>query len=148
MTFDVQGLLDRVSKANRLTRADYHLTLGELIAALKCAPGDSYVYFDDSDTHPGEEFSYRGYYEDLAFEPLVEGSTVVSEFLAQCRRALARTYEGYKGGDYTMDEATPLWVAAGVGDCSSTAIIGTRQNDFGDVILETREVGILTLPRG
>ena len=54
--------------------------------------------------------SYRGYYEDLAIEPSETGVNVV-EFIKACEEADGETFTGYKGGDFTMDLDTPIFVA-------------------------------------
>lgn len=56
-------------------------------------------------THP---HSYRGYYEDLAFETCE--SITIGEMLTATETALNTTYEGWKGGDYTMDAHTDCWL--------------------------------------
>lgn len=61
--------------------------------------------------------SYRGYYEDLAFEP-AENVTVRS-MLEAARSAIGQTFGGWKGGDYTMDEWTTVWLAS-PGDTGET----------------------------
>lgn len=81
------------------------MTLGELIAALKAVPNQNGLV-------PwgfGQPDSYRGYYEQVAFEPL-ENVTIAS-MLAAAESALGATFQGYKGGDYLMDEYTECWIA-------------------------------------
>ena len=53
--------------------------------------------------------SYRGYYEDLAFEPV--RNTTVRKMLKAAKSALGTTYGGYKGGEYKMKEYTDVWLA-------------------------------------
>lgn len=53
--------------------------------------------------------SYRGIYQDLAFEPAT--NVTVGAMLADARSALDKTYQGYKGGDYTMYGSVDVWVA-------------------------------------
>lgn len=53
--------------------------------------------------------SYRGDYSDLAFEP-AEAITV-AEMLKAAKSAEEATYEGYKGGEYTMDEHSRCWLS-------------------------------------
>lgn len=53
--------------------------------------------------------SFRGDYMDLAFEP--RRNIAIGNMLAAARSALGTTYEGYKGGDYTMGEHTSCWIA-------------------------------------
>lgn len=53
--------------------------------------------------------SYRGYYDQLAFEPVE--NAVILDMLEHARSALGTTFTGYKGGEYTMDEWTECWIA-------------------------------------
>lgn len=62
----------------------------------------------------GAPMSYRGIYEDVAFEPVED--TTIGEMLAHAESALGTTFIGYKGGDFTMKEYTDCWIAIyGVG---------------------------------
>ena len=54
--------------------------------------------------------SYRGYYEDLMIEPCESGVNVV-DVIKSCEEANGATFTGYKGGDFTMDLETPIFVA-------------------------------------
>lgn len=56
----------------------------------------------------GNPHSWRGSYEELAFE-VVENVTV-GEMLAAAESAVGATYEGWKGGEYTMDEDTQVHI--------------------------------------
>lgn len=53
--------------------------------------------------------SYRGYYDELAFEP--KPYVTVKEMLKAAKSAVSETYRGYKGGDFTMTPSTTVWVA-------------------------------------
>ena len=101
---NLQALFDGLSAGWQKERAKTQMTLGQLIAALEATPSGDEV------ENLCELHSYRGYYSDLAFER-GEGSRPASDLLAECREAMGRTFEGYKGGDYMMGENTPLWVA-------------------------------------
>lgn len=57
----------------------------------------------------GNPHSYRGYYDQLAFEPVE--NTTVGEMLFAAKSAMGTTYQGWKGGDFTMGEWTPCWLA-------------------------------------
>lgn len=92
------------------------MTLGELIAMLETEPHAKRVRLGFTYPHP-----YRGYYQDLAFVP--KENITVSEMLGAARSALGSTYEGWKGGEYTMSEHTDVWLAE-VGCCGET--IGPR----------------------
>lgn len=69
--------------------------------------------------------SYRGDYEQLAFEP-TENVTVGS-MLACAESALGATYSGYKGGEYTMHGFTDCWLAEY--GCTSEDMLGPRLLD-------------------
>lgn len=80
------------------------MTLKELITMLEAADPSHVAPVGFHNPH-----SYRGYYEDLAFSPLE--NVPVSSMLACARGALGATYQGYKGGDYTMGDHTEVWLA-------------------------------------
>lgn len=132
---DIQKLLDGMSAMGRLTRRNYHLTLGALTMKLEALPTEMPVEFDDG-SPVGEEQSYRGYYDDLAFARGPK-SSLVTDVLEACRRAASQTYTGYKGGDFTYDADTPLWSAEY--GCTGPAIIDAIERDD-KLILVTRQV--------
>ena len=102
---NLQALVDGMSEQWKRERAETQVTLGKLIAALETMPQDAQV------ANLRNAHSYRGYYSDLAFERAV-GMRDAAELLAECRNAMGRVFQGYKGGDYVMGETTPMWVAA------------------------------------
>ena len=57
----------------------------------------------------GAPYSYRGYYYDCGFEPVE--NTTFGEMLGHATDALGKTFEGWKGGDYTMESYTECWIA-------------------------------------
>lgn len=80
------------------------MTLGELIKTLEKANPDKVVPIGFKHPH-----CYRGYYEQLAFEPA--RNVTVGSMLECAKSAVGQTFEGYKGGDYTMDNYTRVWLA-------------------------------------
>lgn len=80
------------------------MTLQELIAYLEDTSADSVAT-----PGFGAPDSYRGYYDQLAFEP--SPSSTAGEMLVHARNALGKTFEGYKGGRYTMRERTTVNIA-------------------------------------
>jgi hypothetical protein len=80
------------------------MTLGELIKRLEKVDPKQEVKMGFSNPH-----SYRGYYDELAFEP--QEDTTVGEMLDWAKSAVGATYTGYKGGEYTMSEWTEVWLA-------------------------------------
>lgn len=57
----------------------------------------------------GAPDSYRGYYNDVAFEP--KAYVTVGEMLHHAKSAVGATFHGYKGGEYKMDTLTNTWIA-------------------------------------
>ena len=78
--------------------------LSDLIKCLESLDPDSVVPIGF-----GEPMSYRGYYEDLAFKPAVNAR--IGDMLTHARSALGATFQGYKGGDFTMEDYTDCWIA-------------------------------------
>lgn len=102
---NIQTLVNEVNSHAQRLRALSQATLGEMIAALRAMPSNTPV---DNLRNP---HSYRGYYCDLAFE-CCGGDMRAGELLAICEDTLGRTFEGYKGGDFTMGKNTPVWIAS------------------------------------
>jgi len=84
------------------------MTNNEWIAALeqwKTEVGGEHVpSFGFANPH-----SWRGSYAELAFEPVVNVS--INTMLEHARSAIGESYNGYKGGVYTMSGDTYLHVA-------------------------------------
>lgn len=135
---DMQKAVDAMLKIGDDERSRHMVTLGRLIGYMEDQPEHYMVKYDTGES-PGELDSYRGYYCDLAIEPSGEPLTVL-QFKAKLKEAVGQTFTGYKGGDYKMDETTPLWIAH-YGDCSSVAI-DTVITSTGMVRIITRHVEI------
>jgi hypothetical protein len=90
------------------------MTLGELIARLEAANPNQVVHHGFTNPH-----SYRGDYMDLAFEPAA--NITVADMLAAARSALGTTFQGWKGGDFTMTDHTWCWLSQ-EGDASGETI--------------------------
>lgn len=80
------------------------MTLGDLIEMLEKEPRDKILRNGFHNAH-----SYRGYYDELAFEPVKYVS--VNSIISLAKTCIGQTFEGYKGGNYTMSEYTPIWLA-------------------------------------
>lgn len=80
------------------------MNLKELIARLEREPPAKRLKHGFNNPH-----SYRGDYFELAFDP-VENITV-GEMLAAAKEALGSTYQGWKGGEFTMNEVTECHIA-------------------------------------
>jgi hypothetical protein len=57
----------------------------------------------------GKPHSYRGYYDQVAFEPVED--TTIGEMLKHAESAIGPTFIGYKGGEYSYDRWTDAWLA-------------------------------------
>jgi len=88
------------------------MTLAELIEALERVNQDAILPLGFTRPH-----SYRGYYDQLAFEPAKD--VPVRAMLADAKGALGTTFTGYKGGEYTMCAYTDVWLAE-YGCCGET----------------------------
>ncbi|QRE76518.1 hypothetical protein [Methylobacterium aquaticum] len=113
------------------------ITLGALIDALDRAEQDEMIRYDFGGFLPVRPVSYRGFYDHLAIGFVehhdAEGLLKVADLLAACRTADGATFQGYKGGSYTMNRDTPLW-AANYGASTDTAIVGLKRASWGYVI--------------
>ncbi|MFJ3588596.1 hypothetical protein ACIQUY_04810 [Streptomyces sp. NPDC090231] len=80
------------------------MTLDELIETLEAADPTTVVKHGFESPH-----SYRGYYNELAFEPA--SNVTVGSMLEAARDARGSTYTGWKGGDFTMHGHTDCWLS-------------------------------------
>jgi hypothetical protein len=112
------------------TVAPNHLALTELIDRLKVEDPAKVLRLGFNHPH-----AYRGYYHDLAFE--LARSVTVGEMLAAAESAARATFQGWKGGDYTMGEWTPTWLVTEEGDCGES---------LGAVLLEYMLADVLPGP--
>lgn len=127
---DMQKMIDLMCSEASLERSQTQFTLGELINSIKLLEPDIVVTGLSASAD-----SYRGYYVDLAFEP---GDTTVGELLKVAEESLGKTFTGYKGGDYTMNKVTPLWIAE-YGDCG-VKLMGFKTVDNTLVAVTEEEV--------
>ena len=144
-----QEYIDGLQAGMDKTRSEYHVTLGELIGRLENVDQDALVIakLPTSSDPRGELIdwgvgkcdSYRGYYSDLAFEPVVvHAACTVADLLKECRHALGMEFRGYKGGEFLMTADTSLWIS-GYGVCDSHAIIDTQMLS-GEFIIRVKKM--------
>lgn len=81
------------------------MNLGELIDRLSAL--DPHTVFPNGF---GEPHSWRGAYDELAFQP--ENNVTVEKMLTHARAANGAEFTGYKGGNYRMRLHTPVHIAA------------------------------------
>jgi hypothetical protein len=87
-----------------MSRRKQQMPLGALRDALSALPGTWRV------EGFGQPHSYRGYYDQIAFAP-DGGSESAKDLAARVADSVGATFTGWKGGEFTMDENTPVWIA-------------------------------------
>jgi len=85
------------------------MTLGKLIEWLQQQDPELVVKDGFSTPH-----SDRGSYDELAFTP--ESKAKIEDMLRHAKSALGNTFEGWKGGWFTMDEHTSVYIGE-YGEC-------------------------------
>ena len=133
---DLQGIINAMNDMGQKTRSQYQMTLGRLAEELRASPPDALVRFEDG-RGVGSFDSYRGYYCDIAAEDEDEPRTVKA-VLDDVESAIGAEMTGYKGGEYVMEEDTPVWRSE-YGTASGIAFMGVRMEDKG-IIIETRQI--------
>lgn len=77
-----------------------------------CYPKKKVYFYHFIDEIPGFFHSYRGYYEDIALSISVKDrGYTVSDILTEARKCIGFCFEGYKGGLFTMNTDSRLWMA-------------------------------------
>lgn len=126
-------------------------TIQELIDALAGCDQDASVYVDNRP--PTALSSYRGYYDQLAIERTgaeheateldepgegfgryqpgssevrIKQPPTVADLTAALRLAIGATFEGYKGGQFTMTGQTAVWVSE-YGQCDRLQVAAVKQ---------------------
>ena len=84
------------------------------------------IAFDFAMTPPAYVVSYRGYYEDLAIIPALGGEQRAERFIEEIESAIGTTFQGYKGGDFTMNHDTMIWVVQDASRTSATYITDVK----------------------
>jgi hypothetical protein len=80
--------------------------------------------------------SYRGYYDQAAIGYDEDNELTVEEMISDLESAIdGRTFTGYKGGEYSYSEETPLHVD-NYGDCTDTRIKSIKESEY-YVIIKT-----------
>lgn len=140
----IQRFIDDLNETTRLEHGREY-NLGMLIRDLEPYRDQHIdVVFDDG-TVPGEFMSWRGLYNCLALDYYGSNNHTSAHTLYEMAvQANGHTFEGYKGGDFTMDAGTPIY-QANYGECytvrnnewETVKVIGVRSE--GDrLILLTR----------
>lgn len=112
--------------------------LGQMIDACTAFGPDrdsTEVVFDFCGAAPAGIDSWRGSYAELALSYGFDRFAHLGGFVQLLRSADGATFEGYKGGEYRMSRATPVWVA-NWGNSGNTGVVGVRDLSY-QIIIET-----------
>ncbi|AZA49761.1 hypothetical protein EG346_16940 [Chryseobacterium carnipullorum] len=101
------------------------------------------VCFDFGSAIPTTLDSWRGAYEELALGYELSGydnnskhfsDCKADKFLEQLKSAIGKEYTGWKGGEFIMNEDTPVWVSNS-GNSDDTGIIGILDDGWRIIVL-------------
>lgn len=143
--------INKIVEQDRIRRFkdNEQLSLGELIDKLKdCIDinkDNKKVVFDFEYAFPTGLNIWRGSYSELSINYSFNGydndyhyndkePLEINEFIKLCQESIGKVYHGWKGGEYTMTEDTPLWVANS-GNSGNTAVIDIFDNGYEVVII-------------
>lgn len=145
----MQDYLDtviKVERQRRFSKSD-QMSLGMMIEKLeeikknedkiiKKYKHEAIVIFDFADTFPTYIDSWRGCYCELALNFASHSKCVENEeemtltkFIEMLKKCIGKTFTGYKGGEYEMNEDTPVWVA-NYGASGNTAVVDIIDNEY------------------
>lgn len=117
------------------------MKLGRLIQLLESCQQDAIIIFDFGRCVPTTVCSSRGDYSDLSLQWAYDDPKYyerkVADVLVNLKAAIGKTFTGYKGGDYRMDQYTQICVDNS-GDWTNTQIVGVRDLGYGYVVIDTR----------
>ncbi|MHA2181075.1 MAG: hypothetical protein ACXAAH_06610 [Promethearchaeota archaeon] len=149
---DISEDLNRATQKMRRIRFkdNEQFSLGQLITECENISKDHddeeedlKVQYDFGYFQPDSIDSWRGSYDELALS-YVDGIDInvksldLKKFIEILKEADGKTYMGYKGGDFTMNRETPVWVD-NYSHSSETAVVGLI--DLGwKVIIETKHM--------
>lgn len=133
MPADIKAVMDAVDRKIAAGASVHLMNLGRVIDTLQGLDRDKAIRMDFSYSGPGFLDSYRGYYSHLAFMGLQENRTV-GGVLDDAMAADGETFEGWKGGSYTMSRETPMWWATEPRDCHDTGIVRISDEGYCVVI--------------
>jgi hypothetical protein len=142
MADQLQAAFTRWLDALREERATDHgwLTVAGLLEQLAEYPAEWKLTCDVAERPVAVSYahSYRGYYAELAFEPAGWELGTVDDFMEELSEAIGSTYEGWKGGEFTMGLDTHVFLAyEGTTGRPVTGVAGNTAEQM--VILTTSE---------
>jgi hypothetical protein len=91
------------------------MTVKGLLDELKQLPTDTTFKYGFS----GSGYSYRGDYSQVAF--IKDTDVNVSTMIDSLESVVGKTFTGYKGGEFTMDEYTDVYIVDDYDMCGTLA---------------------------
>lgn len=118
---NIESIMEFVNQSRKNSAGN--LTIGKMIERLKKFNKDANFLLSDGSYLNNSFDSYRGYYEDMYIEiSTIKNETTintVSELLCLLNRAKEEgEMIGYKGGNFSIDDSTILWLDT-YGNCDS-----------------------------
>lgn len=166
---DIQEMFDNAIKAKRFDemQTSEQLTIEVLILKLEAIKDKELpVVFDVEPYKPTGMDSWRGSYREMSLNYEGAGSYYgrnlgatsygyeeheristklpknvrVEDLLNKLKECIGKTFQGYKGGDFTMGKQTPVWVAnygdsSGFRENGETAVVGLEEKADKVIIL-------------
>ena len=149
----IEHVISSYKKDNKETKSRYHMTIGSLIKSIrKYKKENSLIGIPVTLSSTGSPFlgrkqansnkrnminfagrgittphSYRGNYADLAFTP--NGNWTVKDLFNSLTSIKGTEFTGWKGGEYLMDNDTPIWIS-NVGECWGIAVIDVKFSPY------------------
>ncbi len=129
MIGEIRSIVNAMRKATFDKSPQWNL--GQLIDELSAikATEDCWVVFDFCDFVPGHCHSWRGSYSELAITPEQldwDKRPKLTDVITRMKDCVGAEFTGWKGGEYIMDESTPVWVAED-GRSGNTGIVGLHK---------------------
>jgi hypothetical protein len=138
---DISSFIKASMKQSRdaVMRLSDQMTLGNLLSELeKIDTGDEdlekRVYFDFGDTNPNGFGSWRGSYDEVCIHYGEHNAPKLYDFINQVKETIGKTFCGWKGGEFTMEESTPVWVANS-GCASHSALIAVVDTGYSVILM-------------
>lgn len=147
---NIQDIHEQVKKQRELRfKGNQQLSLGEFITVLESVDlkydEETYkdVEFDFGTALPTQLDSWRGSYDEIALGYKLSGydnnsehfaNTKADKLLEHLKSAIGKEYTGWKGGEFIMDENTPVWVA-NCGHSGNTGIVGVLDAGYKLVLI-------------
>lgn len=132
---DIQSFINMMNEKSKIESGKEY-NLGNLIEDLKPYKNDFLkVEFDDGSI-PDDFDSWRGSYCELALGYTNNGEIDSATLSRKAYNANGAMYEGYKGGEFTMDLNTPIH-QDNYGEYGNRKIIGIEKKD-NKLIIKTR----------